>query len=145
MPVIWHGKAFPTNADHSCPLYLSTVTLELKAEKRNAHWSKDNKSIKDGLKAVKFSPDGTKIISCGAEAVKVWDVETLAEIDERRDDVAKIDKSGEVAERDSATLRLKEGGGAFYASSPLQCVAVHWPKLVAGAESGELYHLEVEG
>ena len=94
---------------------------------------------------MKFSPDGTKIISCGAEAVKVWDVETLAEIDERRDDVAKIDKSGEVAERDGATLRLKEGGGAFYASSPLQCVAVHWPKLVAGADSGELYHLEVEG
>ena len=50
-----------------------------------------------------------------------------------------MDKSGEVAERDGATLRLKEGG-AFYAPSPLLCIAVHWPKLVAGAQSGELYH-----
>ena len=54
-----------------------------------------------------------------------------------------MDKSGDVAERDGATLRLKEGG-AFYAPSPLKCIAVHWPKLVAGAESGELYHLEVQ-
>lgn len=47
----------------------------------------------------------------------------------------------------SATARrcgsIKEGG-AFYAPGPLQCVAVHWPKLVAGAQSGELYHLEVQ-
>ena len=65
-------------------------------------------------------------------------------IEERKGDGQTIDKSGEVAERDGATLRLKEGGGAFYAPSPLQCVAVHWPRLVAGAQSGELYHLEVE-
>ena len=45
---------------------------------------------------------------------------------------------------DGATLRLKEGG-AFYAPEPLQCVAVHWPRLVAGTESGQLHHLEVEG
>ena len=51
---------------------------------------------------------------------------------------------GAVAERDGATLRLREGGGAFYAPSPLVCVAVSWPRLVAGAQSGELYHLEVE-
>ena len=51
---------------------------------------------------------------------------------------------GAVAECDGATLRLREGGGAFYAPSPLQCVAVSWPRLVAGAQSGELYHLEVE-
>ena len=48
-----------------------------------------------------------------------------------------------IPELDGATLRLKQGG-AFYAPSPLQSVAVHWPKLVAGAQSGELYHLEVE-
>ena len=41
------------------------------------------------------------------------------------------------------TLRLKEGG-AFYAPSPLQCVAVHWPMITAGAQSGELYHLKVK-
>ena len=54
-----------------------------------------------------------------------------------------MDQSGEVAERDGATLRLKEGG-AFYAPSPLECVAIHWPLLVAGAASGELYHLKVD-
>ena len=53
--------------------------------------------------------------------------------------------SGAVAERDGATLRLKEGGGVFYAPGPLQSVAVHWPRLVAGAQSGALYHLEVQG
>ena len=50
-----------------------------------------------------------------------------------------------VAERDGATLRLKEGGGVFYAPGPLESVAVHWPRLVAGAQSGALYHLEVQG
>ena len=51
--------------------------------------------------------------------------------------------SGAVAERDGASLRLKEGGGAFYAPGPLMCIAVHWPRLVVGSRSGELYHLEV--
>ena len=68
---------------------------------------------------------------------------TLDLVEERRGNGAAIDGSGEVAERDGSTLRLKEGG-AFYAPSPVQCVAVHWPKLVAGAQSGELYHLEVQ-
>ena len=64
-------------------------------------------------------------------------------MEERKGDGAALDKSGEVAERDGARLRLKEGG-AFYVPSPLQCIAVHWPKLVAGAQSGELYYLEVQ-
>ena len=64
-------------------------------------------------------------------------------LEERKGDAATLDKSGEVAKRDGATLRLKEGG-AFYAPSPLQCVAVRWPKIAAGAQSGEIYHLEVE-
>ena len=68
--------------------------------------------------------------------------DTLQLVEERKGDGAALDKSGEVAERHGATLRLKEGG-AFYAPSPLMCIAVHWPKLVAGAQSGELYHLEV--
>ena len=79
------------------------------------------------------------------KTIKVWGAETLAEIEERRGDGATINKSGEVAECDGATLRLKEGGGVFYAPSLLVCVAVQWPKLVAGATTGELYHLEVEG
>ena len=71
------------------------------------------------------------------------DAESLTMIEERRRDAATFDKSGEVAERDGATLRLKEGG-AFYAPSSLVSVAVHWPMLVAGAQSGELYHPEVQ-
>ena len=70
--------------------------------------------------------------------------ETLALVEEHTGNGATLDRAGEVAERDGATPRLK-AGGAFYAPSPLQCVAVHWPRLVAGAQSGELYHLEVEG
>ena len=70
--------------------------------------------------------------------------DTLKLLEERKGDAATLDKSGEIADRDGATLRLK-AGGAFYAPSPLVSVAVHWPKLVAGAQSGELYHLEVEG
>ena len=53
--------------------------------------------------------------------------------------------SGAVAKRDGATLRLKEGGGVFYAPSSLHSVAMHWPRLIAGSQSGELYQLEVQG
>ena len=72
--------------------------------------------------------------------------DTLQLIEERKGDKCALDKSGSgaVAELDGATLRLKEGGGVFYAPSPLLCVVVHWPRIVAGAESGELYHLEVQ-
>ena len=71
--------------------------------------------------------------------------DTLQLVEERKGDGSALDASGSgaVAERDGATLRLKEGG-AFYAPSPLVSVAVHWPMLVAGAQSGELYHLEVQ-
>ena len=73
--------------------------------------------------------------------------DSLQLLEERKGDGSALDASGSgaVAERNGATLHLKEGGGAFYAPSPLQCVAVHWPRLVAGAQSGELYHLEVQG
>ena len=73
--------------------------------------------------------------------------DTLQLVEERKGDGSALDASGSgaVAERDGATLRLKEGGGVFYAPGPLQSVAVHWPRLVAGAQSGALYHLEVQG
>ncbi len=45
--------------------------------------------------------------------------------------------------RDGATVHIEERGGAFYAPSPISCVAVSWPRIAAGAQSGELYHLEV--
>ena len=71
---------------------------------------------------------------------------SLQLVEERNGDGAAFDQSGSsaVAECDGATLRLKESGGAFYAPGPLQCIAVHWPMLVAGAQSGQLHHLEVE-
>ena len=74
--------------------------------------------------------------------------DTLQLIEERKGDGSALDASGSgaVAERDGATLRLKEGGGIFYApGSALQSVAVHWPRLVAGSQLGERYHLEVQG
>jgi hypothetical protein len=83
--------------------------------------------------------------------VLLWPhTDTLQLVEERnhgKGDNSALDASGSgaVAERDGATLRLKEGGGVFYAPSPLQIVAAHWPRLVAGAQSGELYHLEVQG
>jgi hypothetical protein len=45
--------------------------------------------------------------------------------------------------RNGATIRVKDGVGAFYAPSPILCVAVSWPRIAAGAQSGELNHLEV--
>ena len=71
--------------------------------------------------------------------------DTLQLVEERKGDGSAFDNSGssEVAERDGETLRLKEGG-TFHAPNPLQCIAVHWPRLVAGAQTGELYHLEVQ-
>ena len=112
-------------------------TLELKASKENAH--------SDSIASVAFSPDGKTIVSGSwDETIKVWDAESLTILEERKGDAATLDESGEVVDRDGATLRLKEGG-AFYAPNPLECVALHWPRLVAGAQSGELYDLEVDG
>ena len=114
----------------------SSGTLELKASKESAH--------SHYVRSVAFSPDGKTIVSGSSDkTIKVWEAESLELVEERKGHSATLDKSGEVAVRDGATLRLKEGG-AFYAPSPLQSVAVHWPKLVVGAQSGELYHLEVE-
>ena len=49
---------------------LAAASLELKAEKQNAHAQKYGQSIK----AVQFSPDGSTIVSCGVDqTLKVWD------------------------------------------------------------------------
>jgi hypothetical protein len=80
--------------------------------------------------------------------VLLWPhTDTLQLAEKRKGDDSALDASGSgaVAERDGATLRLKERGGIFYAPGPLYSVAVHWPRLVTGAQSGELYHLEVQG
>ena len=89
-----------------------------------------------------FSPDGSKIVSgSNDKTIKVWDADSFDLIESRPGDGTAWD--GEGVERDGATVRMKEGGGAFYAPSPVQCVAIHGSRIAAGAQSGELYHLEV--
>ena len=62
MPILW--------PELTPPLVCLTATLELKAEKQNTHAEKHCLSITD----VKYSPDGTKIVSCGVDqTIKVWD------------------------------------------------------------------------
>ena len=66
----------------------------------------------------------------------------LALVEERKGEGAAVDRSGGVVERDGSTVRLKQGG-AFYAPQPVSCVTVHLPRIVAGSQLGELYHLEI--
>ncbi len=98
--------------------------------------------------SVAFSPDGTKIVSgsdtwSGSDdrTIKVWDANSFNLLDLRPGDAMAFSKEGVV--RDGTTVRMKIGGGAFYAPSLIVSVAVSWPRIAAGAESGELYHLEV--
>jgi WD40 repeat protein len=50
---------------------LLAESLTLIKEKQNAHAEKYGQSITD----VKFSPDGSKIVSCGVDqTIKVWDL-----------------------------------------------------------------------
>ena len=49
---------------------LVAASLELKAEKQNAH----AQQLFESIKAVQFSPDGETIVSCGVDkTIKVWD------------------------------------------------------------------------
>ena len=94
--------------------------------------------------SVAFSPDGTKIVSGSRdETIKVWDADSFDLIESRPGNGVTFGRDGEGVERDGATVRMKEGGGAFYAPSPVRSVAIHGSRIVAGAQSGELYHLEV--
>ena len=52
-------------------------------------------------------------------------------------------KEAEGVVRDGMTVRIEDGGGVFYAPSHISSMAVSWPRIGAGALSGELYHLEV--
>ena len=110
--------------------------LELLSEKTNAH---------DGwVMSVAFSPDGTKIVSRSHDGtIKVWDADSFNLLDSRPGEAMAFRKEAEGVVYDGSTIRMRDGDGAFYAPSPILCVAVSWPRIAAGAQSGELYHLEV--
>ena len=106
------------------------------AEKQNAHNRK--------ISSVDYNHDGTKIVSaCFGGTIKVWDADSFDLIESRPGSGMAFGRDGEGVERDGVTVRMKKGGGAFYAPSPVQCVAIHGSRIAAGAQSGELYHLEV--
>ena len=110
--------------------------LELLSEKTDAH--------SGSVYSVAFSPDGTKIVSgLRDKTIKVWDADSFKQLETRPGESLAFGREAEGAVRDGATIRMKDGGGAFYAPSPISCVAVSWPRIAAGAQSGELYHLEV--
>ena len=112
------------------------ATLELKSEKTNAHsgW----------IFSVSFSPDGSKIVSGSADqTIKVWDAHSFDLIESRPGGDMAFGADGEGVVRDGASVRMKEAGGVFYAPSPVTCMAIHGSRIAAGAQSGELYHLEV--
>ena len=110
--------------------------LELLSEKTNAH--------SDWIRSVAFSPDGTKIVSGSDDGtIKVWDADSFILLDSLPGEAMAFGKEAEGVVRDGSTVRIKDGGGAFYAPSPILSVAVSWPRIAAGAQSGELYHLEV--
>ena len=111
------------------------ATLDLKAEKLNGHSNR--------ILSVTFSPDGSKIVSGSSERTIVWDADSLDLIESRPRDVMASSTEALGVVRDGATVRIKDGGGAFYAPSPILCIAVSWPRIAAGAQSGELYHLKV--
>jgi len=95
------------------------------------------------ISCVQFSQDGSKIVSCGItdKTIKVWDADSFNLLDSRAG--VAFSKEAEGVVRDGLTIHMKDGGGAFYAPSPILCVAVSWPRIAAGSHSGELYHLEV--
>ena len=110
--------------------------MELLSEKTNAH--------SRAINSVAFSPDGTKIMSaCNGGTIKVWDADSFILLDSLPGEAMAFGKEAEGVVRDGSTVRIKDGGGAFYAPSPILSVAVSWPRIAAGAQSGELYHLEV--
>ncbi len=106
------------------------------SEKTNAHSNR--------ITSVAFSADGIKIVSgSDDETIKVWDADLFNLLDSRPGEAIAFIKEAEGVVHDGATIRMKKGGGAFYAPSPISCVAVSWPRIAAGAQSGELYHLQV--
>ena len=127
--------------------------LGLLSEKINGHSRHMN--------SVAFSPDGNIVSTCTGGMIKVWDADSFNLLDSHpgeaiafyRDTaedvyhsvhlVAYSPDGTKIVFVEDSTIRMKDGGGTFYAPSLISCVAVSWPRIAAGAQSGELYHLEV--
>jgi hypothetical protein len=115
--------------------------LELLSKKTNAHRRVVTTSPVE-ITSVAFSSDGTKIESLSNYGeIIVWDADSFNLL-KTRPEMA-FSKKAKGVVREGSTIRMEDGGGAFYAPSPIMCVAVSWPRIAAGAQSGELYHLEV--
>lgn len=115
---------------------LSADALKLKCEKVNAHGS--------AILSVDFEGDATTIRSVSSDGEKrVWSCKgaALELLDTAREERTQRAVPVKFVEVDHATLRLKDG--SFYAPSELTSVAVQGPRLVVGAQSGELYHLSM--
>jgi hypothetical protein len=93
----------------------------------------------------KHTNQSMSLIVAGYEdgTIKVWDADSFNLLETRQGEAMAFSEKAEGVVRDGATVRMKDGGGAFYAPSPIPCLAVSWPRIAAGAQSGELYHLEV--
>ena len=116
--------------------------LELLSKKTNAHRVFTTSPV--AITSVAFSSDGTKIESLSNNGeIIVWDADSFNLLETRPGEAMAFSKEAEGVVRDGSTIRMEDGGGAFYAPSPITCVAVSWPRIAAGAQSGELYHLEV--
>jgi WD40 repeat protein len=74
---VWDAGTLARHVPHPAPKLsapaLATASLELKAEKQNAH-AMGGFLDTESIKAVRFSPDGSTIVSCGFDkTIKVWD------------------------------------------------------------------------
>ena len=67
------------------------------------------------------------------KTIKVWDANSFEMIESRPGDGFAFGRDGDGVECEGAIVRMKEGGGAFYAPSPVQSIAVSWPHIVEGA------------
>ena len=63
--------------------------------------------------------------------IKVWDADLFHTIESRRGDGMVFGSDGERVEHGDATVRMIEGGGAFFAPNPVLCVAIHGSRVVA--------------
>jgi hypothetical protein len=72
---------------------------------------------------------------CAMAMIKVWDADSFNMLETRPGEAMAFSEEAEGVVRDGATVRIKDGVGAFYAPSPISCLAVSWPRIAAGAHA----------